>query len=84
MAALARPLAMAPGIPPERVKVMRSAFSKAMKDPALLEEAKTMSMEISMMDGDQVQTLVNELVDASPAVLNLVRKAIQLDARGAP
>jgi len=35
-----------PGVPPERVRVLRRAFDAAMKDPKLLEEAAKMHVAI--------------------------------------
>lgn len=78
MGSLARPLAAAPGVPPERMAALRKAFGQTMEDPAFLAEAKQQSMEINMMTGNEVQQIVNEIVDAPPEVVELVKEAIQV------
>ena len=44
---LGRPIMAPPGVPKDRVALLRRAFEAAMKDPALLKEAESMSFEIS-------------------------------------
>ena len=44
---LGRPILAPPGVPAERVAVLRRAFEATMHDPALLAEAKSMSFEIT-------------------------------------
>jgi tripartite-type tricarboxylate transporter receptor subunit TctC len=78
MGALARPVAVAEGVPPERVKVLRAAFLKAMQDPELLAEAKKQQLEIAVMDGAEVQEIVEGMVNAPASVLEKVRNAIQV------
>jgi tripartite-type tricarboxylate transporter receptor subunit TctC len=41
-----RPIVASPGIPAERVKILRDAFAKTLKDPDLLAEAKKKLLEI--------------------------------------
>jgi tripartite-type tricarboxylate transporter receptor subunit TctC len=78
MGALARPLAMAADVPPERIVAMRAAFAKTMADADFLAEARQQAMEISMMDGDDVQQIVDDIVNAPPAVVERVKAAIQV------
>jgi len=37
---LGRPIFTSPGTPPDRVKMLRQAFGKMVKDPAFLEDVK--------------------------------------------
>jgi tripartite-type tricarboxylate transporter receptor subunit TctC len=89
MGALARPLALAADVPPERLAALRAAFKATMEDADFLAEARQQNMEISMMSGDAVQQIVTDLVDLSPLFVEQVRRAIQvkgavqLDGRGA-
>jgi tripartite-type tricarboxylate transporter receptor subunit TctC len=78
MGSLARPVAMAEGVPPERVAIMRDAFAKTMQDPEFLAEASQQSMEIALMSGEEVQKIVNDIVDAPAAIIDRVRSAIQV------
>jgi tripartite-type tricarboxylate transporter receptor subunit TctC len=43
---LARPLALPPDVPRERVKALQDAFDRTMKDPAFLEDAQKLGLDI--------------------------------------
>jgi tripartite-type tricarboxylate transporter receptor subunit TctC len=89
MGALARPLAVAAGTPPDRLAALRAAFKATMEDAEFIAEARRQAMEINMMSGDEVQQIVNDLVNISPALVDQVKHAIQvkdavqLEGRGA-
>ena len=70
---MGRPYVAPPGVPADRVKILRDAFEKAAKDPELLGEAARMNLEISPLTGDQVQALIAELYATPPAVVEKVR-----------
>ena len=78
MGSLARPVALPDGVPFERVVMMRAAFLKTMQDREFLAEAKQQSLEIAVMNGDEVQQIVERIVDAPASVLDRVRHAIQV------
>jgi tripartite-type tricarboxylate transporter receptor subunit TctC len=89
MGALARPLALAAEVPPERLAALRAAFKATMEDAEFLAEAKQQNMEISMMSGEAVRQIVNDLVDVTPLFVDqiksaiLVKDAVRLEGRGA-
>lgn len=62
-----------PGVPQDRLAILRGAFNKAMKDPALIADAKKMRVGVAPMDGAQVQKLVADVANISPALLAKVR-----------
>jgi len=78
MGALARPLAVAADIPPDRLAALRAAFKATMQDADFLAEANRQRMEISMMSGAQVQQIVDDLVNVSPTLVEQVKQAIQV------
>jgi tripartite-type tricarboxylate transporter receptor subunit TctC len=78
MGSLARPVAMAEGVPADRVQMMRSAFVKTMQDPEFLADARQQQAEIAMMTGEEAQQVVKDIVDAPPTVIEHVRQAIQV------
>jgi hypothetical protein len=57
-AAMARPFAAPPGLPPERARLLRAAFAATMSDPEFLADAARMQAEIAPTDGDEVQAIV--------------------------
>ena len=68
-----RPLVAVPGTPAERVKTLRDAYSKAMKDPELVAEANKGRMDMDPSTGEQLQRLMNEVMDQPREVLDRVK-----------
>ena len=64
---LSRPLLTPPGLPPERVGVLRQAFDRTMSDPAFLDDAKRSGLDIKPISGAAMQTLVDGVVHSSPS-----------------
>jgi tripartite-type tricarboxylate transporter receptor subunit TctC len=60
-----RPIVAPPGVPAERVAVLRTAFEKAMADPDLLAHVKKLGLEPGVMTGDALAKL-NAEVMATP------------------
>ena len=58
---MGRPFFVADGVPADRLAALRQAFDQAMKDPALVADAKTAGLEINPLDGAAVQGLVARL-----------------------
>ena len=58
---MGRPFVMPPGVPADRVQVLRAAFDAAVKDPALLEDAKAQSMEIDPVTGAAINALLDRV-----------------------
>ena len=71
-----RPMMVTPGTPPDRVKLLREAYVKALNDPDLLAEAKKARMDIEPTSGDELETLVKEIFDAPAEVLERVKKML--------
>jgi len=71
-----RPMIAPPSTPPERIKILRDAYAKAMKDPELLAEAKTGRMDPELVSGDELQQLANEVLDQPPGVVERVKKIL--------
>lgn len=72
-----RPIASSPGTPPDRVNALRRAFDAALKDPEFLADAQRMRAEIEPMNGEELATLVNDIVSAPPQVVARVKQLIQ-------
>jgi tripartite-type tricarboxylate transporter receptor subunit TctC len=58
-----------PDLPKERVKVLRDAFMKMMKDPKFLADAEKGKLDIDPMRGEQLQALFEGSHAFSPAVI---------------
>lgn len=80
MGALARPIALAAGAPPDRLAALRAAFKATMADADFLAEASRQGMDIGIMSGEDVQRIVDELVDVAPTLRDRLRQAIAVKA----
>jgi tripartite-type tricarboxylate transporter receptor subunit TctC len=74
--AFARPFATTPGVPAERVAALRRAFDATMKDADLLAECAKANRDLSPSTGEQVQTVVEEVLRAPEPVLAKVNGII--------
>jgi tripartite-type tricarboxylate transporter receptor subunit TctC len=57
------------GLSPERVKVLRDAFDQMVKDPELLALAEKTHLDISPLQGTELQKLVQSVGEAPKAVI---------------
>ena len=67
-------------MPQERVIALRRAFDATTKDPAFLAEAQKLQLDISLMPGEEMQTLVGDLARNSPDVVALVKASLNAPA----
>jgi tripartite-type tricarboxylate transporter receptor subunit TctC len=72
---MAWPFLAPPGTPGERVEVLRKAFMETMRDKDFLADAGKAGLEITPVNGEDIQKLVQE-VYATPAPI--VRRAAEL------
>lgn len=73
-----RPIIGTPGIPADRVKILRGAFMKALADPDLLAEAQKKNLEIDPTSGEELEVLAKEVTSQPPEI---VERAIMLVGR---
>ena len=71
-----RPLVFPPGVPAERVKILRDAFNKSINGPALLSEAEKRRLEIDPGTGEELEALAKEVMAASPDVIQRVQSLL--------
>jgi tripartite-type tricarboxylate transporter receptor subunit TctC len=62
-----------PGLPAERVTLLRRAFDATVKDPEFLDELKKLQLEVGPMPGEELQSLVEEVDKVSPAIMDKVK-----------
>lgn len=71
------PSAATPGIPPERVKMLREAYIKALKEPDFLEEAKKRSWDIDPISADELEKLAKEVIDQPPEISARIKQLFE-------
>jgi tripartite-type tricarboxylate transporter receptor subunit TctC len=73
---IGRPIVGTPGIPAERIKILRDAFTKAVNDQELVEEAKKKRLELDPVSGEDLQTLASEIMAQPPEVVERMKKLL--------
>ena len=70
------PIIGTPGIPADRVNVLRQAFDQAMKDPELLAETQKQKMDVDPTSGASLEKLAQQILQQPPDVLARVKKIL--------
>ncbi len=73
---LGRPLIAPPGMAAERVKVLRDAFAATMADSAFIAEAERNKIEVNLVSGAEVESILKEAASAPAEVIELVKKIL--------
>lgn len=68
--AMGRPFTVGPGVPAERVALLREAFMKTAEDPAFLADAERQRREIVTVNGDDLQAIVTRLANAPREIVD--------------
>jgi tripartite-type tricarboxylate transporter receptor subunit TctC len=71
-----RPYVFPPGVPSERVELMRSAIASAAKDPELLAEAEKMKLDMAYREPHHLERLIANLYATPPAMVETVKKLV--------
>jgi tripartite-type tricarboxylate transporter receptor subunit TctC len=65
-----------PGVPSDRIKMLREAFSAALKDSAFLAETKKADLNIEQpISGEELAKLVNEITQAPSGIIEKTKTA---------
>ena len=65
-----RPIIAPPGVPPDRVAVLRAAFDAAMRDPELKETARRGGLSITTgVSGAELEQVIQDLMSTPPALV---------------
>jgi tripartite-type tricarboxylate transporter receptor subunit TctC len=68
-----RPFVAPPGVPVDRVAILRTSFMQMMTSPEMLAEAQKMSLDVTPMSGEEVQALMERLYATPKALIERVR-----------
>ena len=73
---LGRPFLAPPDLPPERAKVLRSAFAATMRDPEFLKEAEKAKLDVDLVTGEEVDAVLKDAAAASVEVVSRLKQAL--------
>ena len=74
---MGRPFAIPPGVPADRVEMLRAAFAATTRDPEFLKEANKLNFEIDLMDGKEMQALMNALYAMPRDTVEAIKLVLQ-------
>jgi tripartite-type tricarboxylate transporter receptor subunit TctC len=74
--ALGYPSFMGPGVPAERIKIIRRAFDRTMRDPEFIDLTQQQNLVLDPASGETVQAIVERLYRMPPAVIERARAYI--------
>ena len=66
-----------PGIPADRVALLRKAFDDTMKDPELLAEVEKAKLDFHPASGEKLQKIIADTAGVSPAVVARMQSLLQ-------
>ncbi|HTI85605.1 MAG TPA: tripartite tricarboxylate transporter substrate-binding protein [Alphaproteobacteria bacterium] len=69
---MGRPYVVADNVPADRVKILQDSFMAAVRDPALLTEAKKQNLEIDPIDGKRVHDLLAKMYATPQPIIDKV------------
>jgi tripartite-type tricarboxylate transporter receptor subunit TctC len=79
--ALGQPYVAPPGVPADRLAMLRDAFAATMKDAAFLAEAAKIRFTIEPMSADEVMQIVHDTVTTPPGIVAKAKTAMGLADR---
>lgn len=74
--ALGRPFVAPPGLPADRLAALRKGFADALKDPALIEEAKKQGLTVDAMTGDELGEVLARVYRTPAAIVKRTAEAL--------
>jgi tripartite-type tricarboxylate transporter receptor subunit TctC len=71
-----RPIVAPPSLPADRLRLLRDAFDKIVKDPVYLAEAEKRKLEIDADSGAELEASAKEVMAATPEVVQRMQKLL--------
>ena len=66
-----------PGVPADRVALLRKAFDETMSDPELLAEVETAKLDFHPASGEKLQKIIADTATISPAVVSRMQALLR-------
>ena len=74
---IGRPIIAPAGIPADRRDALRSAFMSTMKDPAFMEYAEKLRLDLDPVEGGRAAEIVAGIVSTPTALVEMTRKMVE-------
>ena len=73
---LGRPFIAPPGVPADRVKILRQAFMKTMNDPVFLDEVKKKKLQADPSSGEELEAIAKEAMGQPREIVERMKKIL--------
>jgi tripartite-type tricarboxylate transporter receptor subunit TctC len=74
---IGRPFVTSPGVPAERVALLRQAFDRMLKDPVFLADCKKSGIDIGPVAGTAIQKIVTEFMNTPAPIIAKAKAAME-------
>lgn len=73
---LGRPMMGTPGIPADRIKILRDAFNTTMKDPEFLADIDKRQFDLDPVPGEELEKIVKDVMSQPPDIIARMKKLL--------
>jgi tripartite-type tricarboxylate transporter receptor subunit TctC len=74
---IGRPFVAPPGLPADRLKMLRDAFNATMKDPEFIADVKQQKLDLEPEDGEHLEKLIRQIYATPKSIVEKIGKLIQ-------
>ncbi len=74
---MGRPLFGPPGMPADRLKILRDGFNKMMVDPELLADAKKKGLDVTPASGEELEAMIKDAGVPSPDIIQRLKPLLE-------
>ena len=75
--AFGRPYVSSPGLPPDRAKILQSAFRKTLNDPDFQGQARERKLDLDPVGGEELEVLAREVITQSAEVTERMKRLLE-------
>jgi len=65
-----------PGVPADRIKILREAYAKTMNDPQFQDEVKKRNYEFDPVNGEGLERTAKEITGQPPEIIERLKKVL--------
>ena len=73
---LGRPMMATPGVPADRVKILRDAFNATMKDSEFLTDIDKRQFDLDPVPGEELEKIVKDVMSQPPDIIERMKKLL--------
>ena len=73
---MGRPMLGPPGVPADRLKILREAFRKTMSDPQFQEEVKKRNYEFDPVNGEELERVAKDITSQPPEIVERLKNVL--------